>query len=82
MFGKSKTSPSHNVLIREGTRKRVRSMGGDSLDLQLDLLLNSSLPEAYSLWRKGTAGPTEVELALEAVLAVWDELATRQDQYL
>lgn len=79
VFGKKKTSPSHQVQIAERTRKRVRQFDGNTINLQLEVMLNSTLPEVYTHWVNGQAPAEEVELALEAVLACWDELATRQD---
>ena len=78
MFGSKKT-PSHTVEISERTRKRVRSLDGMTLNIQLETILNRTLPEVYTHWANGSAPAEEVELALEAVLACWDELATRQD---
>jgi len=47
--------------------------------MHLETLLNRTLPEAYSIWKQGLAPAQEVEMALEAVLCIWDELATRED---
>ena len=54
-------------------------MGSGDLAIQLEVMLNQTLPEAYTHWRNGNAPAEEVELCMEAVLACWDELATRQD---
>lgn len=78
VFG-PKTSPSHQVEISDRTRKRVRSLDGNTLNLHLETILNHTLPEVYAHWVNGVAPAEEVELSLEAVLACWDELATRQD---
>jgi hypothetical protein len=79
VFGSQKKSPSHQVQIADRTRSRARQLDGNTLNLQLEVMLNSTLPEVYTHWVNGQAPAEEVELALEAILACWDELATRQD---
>lgn len=54
-------------------------MGTQDLSIQLEIILNQTLAETFTHWKNGTAPPEEVELAFEAALACWDELATRQD---
>ena len=78
VFG-PKGTPSHQIIISDRTRKRVRQLDGNTIDLQLETILNRTLPEVYTHWKNGVAPAEEVELALEAVLACWDELASRQD---
>jgi hypothetical protein len=79
VFGKKKTSPPHSVQVTDRTRHRVRQLDGNSINLQLEVMLNRTLPEVYAHWVNGNAPAEEVELVLEAVMACWDELATRQD---
>jgi hypothetical protein len=54
-------------------------MGSNDLGIQLEIMVNQTLPEVYTHWKNGNAPSGEVELCMEAILACWDELASRQD---
>ena len=78
-MARKKKSPSHKIEISDRARTRASTLTGDELAMHLDTLLNRTLPEAYSIWKQGLAPAQEVEMALEATLCIWDELATRED---
>jgi hypothetical protein len=77
-LGKKK-SPSHTIAISDRTRKRVRSLNTNDIHMHLESIFNRTLPEVFAHWVNGQAPAEELELAFEAAIACWDELATRQD---
>lgn len=79
MFGKKKRSPSEQIEITDRTRKRTRTLSTSDLEMHMESILNRTLPEAFTLWSRGTVSSEEVDIGLEATLAIWDELVARQD---
>lgn len=78
MFGKKKTT-SHNVEVSDRTRKRTSKLTTPDLHLYMETVVNGALPERFTGWKNGNLAAEDVEVAIEAILAIWDELATRQD---
>lgn len=58
-------------------RKRAASLSTSELELAMESVLNSALPETFDQWRNGNAPDTEMANTFQATVAIWDELVKR-----
>ena len=58
-------------------RKRAASLDSVDLELAMDTILSTSLPEVFTQWRQGHDPPKEVVSNFQAAIAIWDELERR-----
>jgi len=81
VFGKARYRPT-DVVVSARTRRRVRKMSTEDLQMHMESLVSRTMPEAYSLWAMGAIPHSEIDLCVESVLAVWNELSSRTKLHL